>query len=204
MLTLYHKPGSCSLASHIVLEESGEPYALQPVDLAAGDQCTEAFLKINPQGRVPVLILDDGEPLVENTAILPYLGKRFGLWPLELLAEAKALSLIGFFAASVHPAFAHIVMTQRYSGDPATFPAIREAGQKMFHRYLCQIDSMLAAREWFSDRYSVLDAYGLLFYAWGVRRELPMGELVNYTAFRERMLQRPAIRRVLENEKIKL
>jgi glutathione S-transferase len=122
MLTLYHKPGSCSLASHIVLEESGEPYALQPVDLAAGDQRTEAFLKINPQGRVPVLILDDGEPLVENTAILPYLGKRFGLWPLELLAEAKALSLIGFFAASVHPAFAHIVMTQRYSGDPLPSP----------------------------------------------------------------------------------
>jgi glutathione S-transferase len=60
MLTLYHKPGSCSLASHIVLEESGEPYALQPVDLAAGEQRTEAFLKINPQGRVPVLILDDG------------------------------------------------------------------------------------------------------------------------------------------------
>ena len=88
MLTLYYKPGSCSLAAHIVLEESGEPYALQPVDLAAGEQRTEAFLKINPQGRVPVLILDDGEPLTENTAILPYLGKRFGLWPLELLQRS--------------------------------------------------------------------------------------------------------------------
>jgi glutathione S-transferase len=204
MLTLYYKPGSCSLAAHIVLEESGEPYALRPVDLGAGEQRTEAFLKINPRGRVPALILDDGEPLTENTAILPYLGKRFGLWPAGLLAEAKALSLIGFFATSVHPAFAHIVVTQRYSGDPAAFPAIRAAGQKMFHQYLCQIDGMLTGREWFSDRYSVLDPYALLFYAWGVRRELPMGELASYTAFKDRVLRRPAVERTLQNEKVTL
>ena len=151
-----------------------------------------------------MLILDDGEPLAENTAILPYLGKRFGLWPVELLAEAKALSLIGFFAASVHPAFAHIAVTQRYSADSAAFPAIREAGKKMFRQYLWQIDGMLAGRQWFHDRYSVLDAYGLWFYTLGVRLELPMGELVNYTAFKDGILRRPAVVRVLENEKIKL
>jgi glutathione S-transferase len=204
MLTLYYKPGSCSFAAHIVLEESGEPYVLRPVDLAGGEQRTEAFLKINPQGRVPVLILDNGEPLAENTAILPYLGKRFGLWPIELLAEARALSLIGFFAASVHPAFAHIMVTQRYSADPAAFPAIREAGQKMFRQYLLQIDSMLTGREWFSEGYSVLDAYGLWFYFCGVRRELPMRELASYTAFKEGMLRRPAVQRTLQNEKIAL
>ncbi len=63
---------------------------------------------------------------------------------------------------------------------------------------------MLAGREWLSDRYSVLDPYGLVFYSWGVRRELPMGELSNYTAFKDRMLKRPAVARVIENEKIKL
>jgi glutathione S-transferase len=50
MLTLCHKPGSCSLAAHIVLEESGEPYADRPVDLAAGEQRTDGFLKINQPG----------------------------------------------------------------------------------------------------------------------------------------------------------
>ena len=63
---------------------------------------------------------------------------------------------------------------------------------------------MLAGREWLSDRYSVLDPYGLVFYTWGVRRELPMGELASYTAFKERMLTRPAVARALESEKIKL
>ena len=100
MLTLYYAPGACSMAAHIVLEESGEKYQPQKVDLAGGEQRTEAYLKINPLGRVPALRLDDGQPLPENTAILPYLGKRFGLWPTDPLAEAKALSLIGFFAAS--------------------------------------------------------------------------------------------------------
>ena len=95
MLALYYSPGACSMASHIVLEESGEKYEAKKVDLAGGEQRTEAYLKINPLGRVPVLILDSGEPLAENTAILPYLGKRFDLWPKDAVAEAKALSVIG-------------------------------------------------------------------------------------------------------------
>ena len=89
MLTLYYAPGACSMAAHIVLEESGEKYEPRKVDLAGGEQRTEAYLKINPLGRVPVLGLDDGTPLTENTAILPYLGKRFDLWPKDARAEAE-------------------------------------------------------------------------------------------------------------------
>jgi len=204
MLALYYSAGACSMAAHIVLEESGEKYEPKPVNLAAGEQRSEAYLKINPQGRVPVLRLDNNGFLSENTAILPYLGKRFGLWPSDLIAEAKALSLIGFFAASVHPAHAHIGRPERYASDPAVFPMIQETGRKTFHGYLKQIDGMLVGREWFSDRYSVLDPYGLVFYTWGVRRQLPMGDLKNYTALKDRMLKRPAVRRVVEDEKIKV
>jgi glutathione S-transferase len=204
MLTLYFAPGACSLAAHIVLEESGEAYTPRPVDLANGEQRSSAYLKINPQGRVPVLGLDNGEPLAENTAILPYLGKRFGVWPSDPLAEAKAMSLIGFFAASVHPAHAHISRPERYSADPSAFPALKERGRETFHGYLKQIDGMLAGKDWFLDRYSVLDPYGFVFYTWGIRRELPVRDLKNYTAFKDRMLQRPAVRRVVEEEKLPL
>jgi glutathione S-transferase len=69
---------------------------------------------------------------------------------------------------------------------------------------LKQIDGMLAGREWLSDRYTVLDPYGFVFYTWGVRRELPMDELKNYSRFKDRMLERPAVRRVVEDEKVKL
>src|SRR5262245_13495825 len=136
MLTLYFAPGACSMAANIVLEESGEKYTPRAVDLANGEQRTDAYLKINPQGRVPVLGLDDGPPLSENTAILPCLGKRFGLWPNDPLAEARALSLIGFFAASVHPAHAHVGRPERYAADAATFPAIKAKGLETFHAYL--------------------------------------------------------------------
>src|SRR5437763_5408869 len=203
MLTLYYAPGACSMAAHIVLEETGEKYQPQKVDLAGGEQRTEGYLKINPQGRVPALKLDDGEPLAENTAILPYLGKRFGLWPSDAVAEAKALSLIGFFAASVHPAHAHVGRPERYAADPSAFLTLKETGLKSFHGYLQQIDRILAGREWFSEKYSVLDPYGFVVYTRGVPRELPVRELKNYTAFRDRMLQRPAVQRVVEQEKIK-
>jgi len=204
MLTLFYGPGACSMASHIVLEESGEKYEPRKVNLAEGEQRTEAYLKINPQGRVPVLQLDDGHYLAENTAILPYLGKRFKMWPNDPKAEAKALSMIGYFAASVHPAHAHVGRPERYTADQSAFPGIKDMGLKTFHNYLKQIDGMLDGREWFGDAYSVLDPYGFVFYTWGARRELPMGELKNYTAFKDRMMKREAVQRVAADEKVKV
>ena len=204
MLTLYYAPGACSLAAHIVLEESGEKYEAKRVDLGKGEQRTESYLKIHPQGRVPALLLDNGEPLTENTAILPYLGKRFGLWPKDPAAEARALSTIGFYASSVHPAHAHISRPERYATDTSHFPNIQETGRKAFHGYLQQIDRHLAGRQWLSDQFSVLDPYALTFYSWGLRRELPVGELKSYTAHKDRMMLRPAVRRVIEEEKVKV
>jgi len=204
MLTLFYAPGACSMASHIVLEESGEKYEPKRMDLAKGEQRTPEYMKIHPLGRVPALKLDDGSPLSENTAILPYLGKRFGLWPTDPLKEAKALAIVGFFATSVHPAHGHIGRPERYTDDKAAFPGIQAKGKQSFHEYLKQIDAMYAGREWLSDKYSVLDPYALVFYAWGKKRELPVAELKNYTALKDRMAKRPAVQRVVADEGVKL
>ena len=83
---------------------------------------------------------------------------------------------------------------------PRPIPTLKETGLKAFHGYLKQIDEKLAGREWFGDKYSVVDPYGFVFYTWGVRRELPMGELKNYTAFKDRMMARPAVQRVRGRE----
>ena len=204
MLGLYYGPGACSMASHIVLEESGEKYEPLRMDLSKGEQRSAEYLKKNPLGRVPLLRLDNGEHLAENTAILPYLGKRFNLWPTDSVAEAKALATIGYFASSVHPAHAHVGRPERYTADQSAVPGIKDMGLKTFHGYLKQIDGMLAGREWLGGNYSVLDPYAFVFYTWGVRRELPMGELKDYTAHKDRMLKRPETGRVVEDEKVKV
>ena len=204
MITLFYAPGACSMAAHIVLEESGEKYEPKRMDLAKGEQKTPEYMKIHPLGRVPALKLDDGSPLSENTAILPYLGKRFNLWPSDPVKEARVLSAIGFFASSVHPANTHVARPERFTDDKAAFPGLQAKGKQSFQEYLKQIDGMYAGREWLSDKYSVIDPYAFVFYTWGVRRELPMAELKNYTALKDRMLKRPAVQRVVADENIKL
>ena len=202
MLTLCYCPGACSMASHIVLEESGEKYNARKIDLGKGEQRSAEYLKINPHGRVPALGLDNGEFISENTAILPFLGKRFNLWTNDPTQEVKMMSFIGWVASSVHPAQAHIGRPERYASDPATFDNIKETGKKVFHGYLREIDGLYAGKEWLFDKYSVTDPYAFVLYTWGVRRELPMSEMKNYTAFKDRMLKRPAVQRVVEDEKI--
>lgn len=203
MLTLYYGRGACSMAPHIVLEESGEKYTPHAVDLAKGEQRADDYIKnVHPLGRVPALRLDDGSMLTENTAILPYLGRRFGLIPKDDIGQARALSIIGFYASTVHPAHSHIGRPERFASDPAAYPNITETGLKNFHGYLKQIDGMLAGRDWMGGEYSVLDAYTFVFYVWGHRRELPVKDLKNYTAHKERMLKRPAVQKVAEDEKV--
>jgi glutathione S-transferase len=204
MLTLFYAPGACSMAPHIVMEEGGEKYTPKRLDLSKGEQRAPQYMKIHPLGRVPALLLDDGSPLTENTAILPFLGKRFGLWPKDPVGEAKALSVIGFFAATVHPANGHIGRAERYTDDKSAFPGIQAKAKQSYAEYMKQIDALYAGRDWLAGDYSVLDPYAFIFYFWHARRGEPVADLKNYTAMKERMLKRPAVQRVMTDEGIKL
>ena len=84
MLILYYWPGASSMVPHIVLEEIGTPYQRQLVNLAQGEHKSDAYLKINPHGKVPALAIDN-TVLTENVAILIYLARRF-------VEEARCLS----------------------------------------------------------------------------------------------------------------
>jgi glutathione S-transferase len=63
---------------------------------------------------------------------------------------------------------------------------------------------MYAGREWLSGEYTVVDPYAFIFYVWGIRRELPVAELKNYAALKDRMLERPAVQRALADEGVKI
>ena len=203
MMKLCHAPGSCATVSHLALEEAGAQYELRRIDLAKGEQRTEAYLKINPNGRVPALILDDGQVIIENIGIVTYLaGLHPGaqLIPSEPFAAARCYSIMSLFASSVHVAWAHNARPERYTTDASAIPNLREIGRKSFFNYLQLIDGWLEARQWLLDHYSVCDPYALVFYGWGLRGGLPVGELKSYTAHKDRMLKRSAVGKVLERE----
>ena len=203
MLTLYYSPGACSMASHIGLSESGAPFETKPVALAKGEQKTEAYLKVNPRGKVPALDAD-GKILTENTAILHYIADRFPekkLTPSDPVEAARCISTCAWLSNTVHPSFTHIFRPERFASNEAHFADIKETGRKTFWANLQEVDGMLQGKEWLmGSQFTVCDPYALVFYGWGTRIELPMKDLKSYTAWKDRMLKRPAVMKVLQKE----
>ena len=202
MLKFYYAPGACSLATHIGLEESGAKFESQQIAFAKNEQKTSEYLKVNPRGRVPALVVDEGT-IVENTAILEYVAGKFApqLMPKDPVQRARAISLMAWFSNNVHPAFTHIGRPERFATDTSTHENLKATGRENFHAALKEIDGLLAGKQWImGDQFTVVDGYALVFYGWGKRIGLPVEELKNYTAWKERMLARPAVKRVLERE----
>lgn len=207
MLTLYYAPGSSSIASHLALEEAGAEYQTHLVNEETGEHRMEAYLRVNPRGKMPALRLPDGTVLVENLAIQTYIARTHSaakLLPDDPVSGACALSLIAFFATSVHPAFSHFWAPGRFTDEPAGEAGIRAKGLATFHGHCREIDALLAGQDWFLSRFSTVDCYDFVFWGWGLRAGLPMHELRNYSAHKDRMLARPAVRRVLEREGVVL
>ena len=203
MLTLYFSPGACSMASHIGLEETGAPYEEKPTLLPKGEHKTEAYLKINPRGKVPALNVD-GKVITENTAILTYLARRFPekkLLPADPIEEARCISTMAWFSNSVHPPYTHYLRPERYADGEAAQAAVKAMAKKNFLEQCAEIDRLLQGKEWImGSQYTVADPYALVFYGWGVRAGLGMTDFAAYTSWKERMLKRPAVRKILESE----
>jgi glutathione S-transferase len=203
MLTLYFSPGACSMASHIGLEESGAPYEEKPTLLAKGEQKTEAYLKVNPRGKVPALAVD-GRVITENTAILTYIARRFPekqLLPADPVGEAHCIGAMAWLSNAVHPAYQRYFRPERFVEGEAAQASMKALAQQAYMDACREIDGLLAGKQWMMGRqYTVTDPYGLVFYGWGVRAGFPMKDLRNYTAWKDRMLERPAVRKILESE----
>jgi glutathione S-transferase len=204
-IKLYYAPGACSFASHIALEEIGVPYEAQKMNLAEGDQKKPEYLRLNPRGRVPTLVVDD-HVLTENVGILAYLGGGYpqaGIWPKKTWDQAKLVSTLAWLSNTVHPAYGHIVRPERYATDDASKENIKARGRASFQGYLEEIDKLLEGHKWsIANQYTVADGYLLVFYRWANRQKMPVNELKNYSALAQRVLARPAVRKVMADEGI--
>jgi len=203
MLTLYFSPGACSTASHIGIEETDAAYTERPILISKGEQKTPEYAKINPRGKVPALDVN-GRVITENTAILAYLGRRFpesGLLPADPIDEAHCIGAMAWFSNIVHPSYQRYMRAERFAEGDAAIASVKAMGKTSFWANLEEIDGLLAGKQWcIGGKFSAADAYCLVFYGWGARSELPMAKLANYTAFKDRMLKRPKVMKVLQSE----
>jgi glutathione S-transferase len=190
-LILYYWPGSSSAIPHVILEEIGAPYERRLVNFAQGEHKSDAYLKINPRGKVPALAVD-GLVLTDNVASLTYLA---------LIEEARCISIMAWFASTIHPNFGRIIRPQRSASDPATYANLKSTARDAFWDNCREINQLLDGKEWtMGTQYTICDPYAFHFYDSGARINLPMHELAAYTVFSKRMLERPAVRKVHELE----
>lgn len=183
MITFYFSPGSSSLATHIALNETGAPFEARPLALQKGTR-TPDFLKVNPNGKVPTLVVD-GTILTEVAGTLFYLARAYpqaGLLPVGALGEAEAVSWMSFDASTLHTAVAQ--------GPERVAEVWRIAEQK------------LAGREWcVGGKYSIADIHLFrLYWRFKDRFGLKPGDHPAVQALHDRMLQRPAVKKTLEAE----
>ena len=221
MYRLYYSPGACSMAAHIVLEEIGEPYALQLISTSGAREgrmtATPEWRAINPKGRVPALLGVPGRIggadnlLTELTAILVYLARMnpsAGLLPVDPAAEARCIEWMNWLASNVHAmSYGLIWRSQRFTAEEKDFPALKAKGEENVREQYAYIESLLAdGREWaVPSGYTVVDAYLLVFYYWGRRIGLDMWTLYPaWASLAERVVARPAVQRVLAKEAIEI
>jgi len=203
MMTFYYWPGACSMAVHVVLEEIGAPYQSWPVDLTKDEQHGAPFRHINPRGQVPVLTVD-GRTIQESVAILSFLGRRFPdaqLLPENSVDEARCMAMMSWISSSVDPLFRRAGRPERFVEGEEARIALKEGSKAAYWTKCQEIDGLLDGKPWImGTQYSVCDPYLAVYYGWGQRLGLPMPELAAYTGMKERILERPAVRRVLVRE----
>jgi glutathione S-transferase len=178
-LTLYFAPGSSSMAPHIALHEIGVPFESRAIAFSKKEHKTPAFLAINHEGKVPVLLID-GRPLTEVAAILFYLAKRFPEAALlpdgDEETEAHVVSWMSFVAATLHP--------------------WRQAGDEYALRVFGQAETRLGSNDWAVERYSIADIHLFrLFWRFWHSFHPDREDFPNLCAHYDRVMARPAVQR---------
>jgi glutathione S-transferase len=184
MLTLYLSPGSSSMATHIMLHEVGVDFESRWISFAKREQYTPEYLKLNPEGKVPTLLVD-AHPLTEVAATLYYLAKRFpqaGLFPEgDLEAEAQVISWMSFIASTIHPA--------------------RRIGVERWREVFEIAETRLARKDWAAGGYSIADIHLFrLFWRFFTTLHPAADAYPGLFAHYERIMAQPAVKKTIEIE----
>jgi glutathione S-transferase len=202
-MKLYYAQGACSIGIHLLLNEVDAEYELVKLDMRAGDLQKPEFLAINPKGKVPVLIAEDGKPLTEWPAIATYLAATHPdhhLLPSDPLAAARTLEAVMYINGTLHmTGFSRIMRPANYAPNPEDKDNVRAQGKKIFAAGFAAISETLGKKDYLMGEFSIADA--ALFYVtfWNkavAKLDLPANIDAHYT----RMMARPAVLKTMQTE----
>lgn len=192
-MILYIAPGACSLADHIALREAGLPFDTVKVDLKS--HTTEDgrdYTTVNPKGYVPALVLDDGQTLTENIAVLSWIADRApALGPDGDLGRYRLLEMLAFISTELHKSFKPFF-------NPAATEEEKGAATKSIERRLEHIGGLLKGDYLFGGAPSVADAYLFVMLTWAAKNGMRVPPPLQ--AYAERMRARPAVQAALQHE----
>jgi glutathione S-transferase len=191
-MKLYLAPGACSLADHIAMHEAGLEFDRIRVDLRTKRaEGGEDFNAINPKGYVPALVLDNGQLLTENVAILCWVAEHApALAPGGELGRIRLIEMLAFIATELHKPFVRLFFPTSDAEEQAAQDAIRKRfgflADRLHGDYL------------FGSECSVADGYLYVMLRWARMKGLDVPEPL--PAFSDRMETRPAVRLALQHE----
>jgi GST-like protein len=181
----------------IALEELGLPYDLKPVNVRKGEQKTEAFLAINPNGKVPVLV-DNGVVLTESAAILVHLAETSGkLLPASGAGRARVFEQLFFHASTLGPAFGNAGFFKRSSPESQPVAEARFTGEA--NRILDLMDMRLVRDRFVAgNEFTIAD---IAHFGWLWRRQFPDMTLEgrpSLARWYDTVAERPAVQRAID------
>ncbi|MBV7516107.1 Glutathione S-transferase GST-6.0 [compost metagenome] len=201
MLKLFYAPGTCSLASHIALEEAGADYEARRVDFSTAEQTKPDYLAVNPKGRVPALLTDRGV-ITETPAILTYIAETHPAANLaprgDAFAFAQLQSFMNYLCSTVHVAHAHGRRGARWADDPAAHEAMKaKVASNMAACFELIENKMFEGPFVLGETYSVADPYLFTIAGWLESDGVDPARFPKILDHRNRMTARPAVARVL-------
>ncbi len=210
MIQLHYYPGNASMAPHMLLEELGVPFELKLVDRAAQAHKSADYLRMNPNGLIPVMV--DGDlVLYETAAILLHLADtnpQSNLAPPAGTAErAQFYKWLFWMSNTLQATLILYFYPERWvdEGNAAGAAEVKAHAEQKVGRMLDQMDAHLAShgQKWFlGERFSVLDPLGFLLCRWTRGFGRPARSLPHLGPYMQRMLERPAVRCAFETEKL--
>lgn len=204
MIKLYYAAHTCSLASHIALEDAGADYTTVRVSFAGEQQRTPEYLAINPKARVPALVTDRGV-LTETPAMLAFIAQSFPrarLAPLDdpfQFAQAQAFN--SYLCSTLHVAHAHRMRGTRWADDAAAIEAMKRKVPESVGACFDLIERTMLRGPWvMGDSYTICDPYLFTLAQWLEADGVDPARIPNVMAHRQRMSERPAVRKAIAEE----